>query len=420
MKDDTLKMADGSVESLKVRSNSGVGLRTISGDRQGFGFSNVFTGESLKGLVESVLSGSSAVSPDKRLKFTPPQSPAVTEESLGLFDDTFHTFPEEGKIEAALRIEEGARGCDERVRRVRRATYSESEVATRVVNSNGVDLKGRATYYSGSVTAVAEEGGESQMGWEMDTSHKRGAIDPEKIGRDGGRNALRMLGARKIKTVKCPAVIENTVVCELIESLAGSFLGDNVLKGKSMFIGKAGRKVASKVLDVWDDGVLPGGWAASVFDGEGALRQKTPLLTEGVCMGFLYDTYWAERAGAASTGNAARSNYKGFPTVGASNLYIGKGAKTLDELFKEIGRGLFITELMGVHTINTISGDFSLGASGSWIEGGGVAYPVRGMAISGNLLGLFEKTVCCAKDLRFIGSIGAPSLMVEEIEVSGA
>ncbi len=416
----SVEAKDGAVESLKVRSNSGVGLRTISGNRQGFGFSNVFTGESLKGLVESVLAGSRAVSEDRHLKFAPPRSPAVTEESLGLFDDTFHTFPEEGKIETALRIEEGARGCDGRVRRVRRATYSESEAATRVVNSNGVDFKGRATYYSGSVTAVAEEGGESQMGWEMDTSHKRGAIDPEKIGRDGGRNALRMLGARKIKTVKCPAVIENTVACELLESLAVSFLGDNVQKGKSMLIGKAGKKVASSALDVWDDGVLPGGWAAGVFDGEGALRQKTPLLTEGVCMGFLYDTYWAGRAGAASTGNAARSNYKGFPAVGTSNLYIGRGGKTLEDLFREIGRGLFITELMGVHTINTISGDFSLGASGSWIEDGVAAYPVRSVAISGNLLGLFEKTVYCAKDLRFIGSIGAPSLMVEEIEASGA
>ncbi|MEK7774225.1 MAG: TldD/PmbA family protein, partial [Deltaproteobacteria bacterium] len=396
----SVDVKDGSVDSLKVRSGSGVGLRTISGERRGFGFSNVFTGETLGKLVENVLSGSRAVSPDRHLEFPGPQSAVVTEAALGLFDDTFHTFEEEGKIEAALRIEDGARGLDARVRRVRKATYSESASATRVVNSNGVDLKGRATYYSGSITAVAEEGGESQMGWEMSTSHKRGEIDPGKIGRDGANNALRMLGARNIKTVRCPAVMENTVVCELLESLAGSFLGDNVHKGKSMLIGKAGKKVASSVLNVWDDGVLPGGWAASVFDGEGALRQKTPLLTEGVCTGFLYDTYWGNRAGAVSTGNAARSNYRGFPSVGASNIYIGRGEKSLDELFKEIRRGLFITELMGVHTINTVNGDFSLGASGSWIEGGGIAYPVRGMAISGNLLGLFAKAVYCAEGLR--------------------
>jgi PmbA protein len=140
----------------------------------------------------------------------------------------------------------------------------------------------------------------------------------------------------------------------------------------------------------------------------------------GVCEGYLYDSYWAKRDGVTSTGNGARSRYKSMPGVGVTNLYIEKGEKTLDELIGEVSDGLFITELMGVHTVNTVSGDFSVGASGLRIEGGKPCYPVRGMAISGNLMDLFSKVESCGSDLRFIGSIGAPSILFSELEASGS
>ncbi len=411
---------DGKVDALKVRSGSGVGLRTISKGRLGFGFSSVLTGEALKDIVDKTIKGSAEASEDKYLEFPDAVTPSVRYEDLRVFDDSFGEVPEEKKIDCALKIEEGAKAFDPRVKRVRKASCQESMISTRIVNSNGIDLTHSATFFSGSVTAVAEDEFESQMGWDMDTSHKRSSIDPDKIGKGAAKNAVRMLGARKITNIKCPAVIENTIVCELLEALASSLLGDNVQKGKSMLIGKVGKKIASSSLNIWDNGVLPGGWATSLFDGEGSPRNKTPLLLEGVCQGYLYDTYWARRAGAKSTGNASRGNYKGVPGIGISNLYIEKGEKTFAELLKEVGNGLFITEVLGVHTINTVSGDFSLGAAGFRVEGGEAAYPIRGMAISGNLLRFFEKVGYCGTDIRFIGSIGAPSLLVQEIEASGS
>jgi len=409
----------GEVDSLKVRSSTGVGLRTISNKRLGFGFSSVLTDGALEALVGSALSGSLEASPDEYLGFpSAPEKPGAGKD-LGVFDPLFREVSEDEKIKTALMIEKSAMGFDPRVRRVRKASYSETLHTSRIVNSNGADIEHRATFYSASVTAVAEENGESQMGWEIGMGHGRSSIDPEEIGRGAGKNACRSLGARPIKTVRCPAVIENTVACELIEALAGSFLGDNVHKGKSMLIGKAGKDVASSLLNVWDDGLLAGGWATSLFDGEGAPRKKTPLLNRGVLTGYLYDTYWAARAGAVSTGNAARSNFKGLPGTGISNLYIEKGEKSLEGLLGDIGSGLFITELLGVHTINTVNGDFSLGAAGFMVEGGKAAYPVRGMAISGNLLELFLKVGGLGADIRFIGSIGAPSLLITELEASG-
>lgn len=411
---------EGSVDALKARSSSGAGLRIINKKRQGFGFSSVLSEDALKDLVDKTIAGSLEVSGDEFLKFASPEPSAVTDASLGVFDPSYGTASEDEKIRKAVSIEESAKAFDPRIKRVRKASYSESLHFERIVNSNGVDVVHAATYCSGSVTAVAEQGAESQMGWEIGMGHEWSSVKPEEIGAGAAKNAVRLLGARKIETIKCPAVIENTVVSELLESLAGSLLGDIVQKGKSMIGGKIGEKVASSVVNIYDDGVLRGGWASSAYDGEGAKKARTALIVEGVLQGYLYDTYWAGRAGARPTGNAARSGYKGYPTVGISNLYIEKGVKSFDELIKDLGEGLFITEVLGGHTINAVSGDFSLGAAGFRVEGGNISYPVRGIAIAGNLLELFLKIGACASDIRFIGSIGAPSILINELEASGS
>jgi PmbA protein len=229
-----------------------------------------------------------------------------------------------------------------------------------------------------------------------------------------------MLGARQAETKRSPAVIENTVAVDLLQAFSGAFLGDNVGKGKSMLSGLMGKDVVSKVISINDDGLLKGGWATSAFDGEGAAMQTTPLINKGRLAGFLYDTYWAKLAGVESTGNAARGGFKSLPTVGVSNIYIEGGDNDLGELFKEMGTGFFITELMGAHTINTITGEFSIGAQGFWVEDGRIQYPVRSMAIAGDLLGLFSKVEMVGSDLRFIGSTGAPALLLSALDVSGA
>ncbi|MBE9528717.1 MAG: TldD/PmbA family protein [Proteobacteria bacterium] len=407
----------GSVDTLKARSSSGVGLRTIQKGRQGFGFTNVLDTDALKSMVGDTLSGSKSTTVDEYLAFSTPEA-AGEGLDLKTFDTTEATTEAE-RIECAIRIEKSALDVDPRVQRVRKASYSESTSSSRVVNSNGVDVAQSATYSSASVMAVAEEGGEAQMGWDVGLSHSGHGIDPEAIGAGAAKNALRMLGARKIETVKCPAVIENVVVSELLGSLAGSFLADNVHKNKSMLNGKLGKKVASSVLSIHDNALMVGGWASSLYDGEGVPCRDTPLMVDGVVEAFLYDGYWARRDCAATTGSSSRSGYKGLPSIGFSNLYIEGGEKSLDGLLAEIPKGLLITELLGVHTINTVNGDFSIGAAGLWVEGGELKYPVRGMAISGNLLELFGHAAECGSDLRFIGSIGAPSILFNEIEASG-
>ncbi len=414
----TVEAKDGVVDSYKVWSDGGVGLRIIKDSRPGTAFTSLFDRASLEELANVATGAQEGADPDENLIFPEPGRPEA--KKLDLFDPSVENTPEEEKIALALRIEESARAFDKRIRSIRSATYRERTVRTRVVNSRGVDCTHSATFSTGSVMAVAVEDEASEVGFEMGMGHRMADVDPEAIGTGAARRAVGMLGARGIKTVRCPAVFENLVACELLETLASSFLADNLHKGKSMLMGKRDKVVASKVLSLYDDGLMPRGWASSLFDAEGVPRQRTPLITEGVCRGFLYDTYWAGREGCASTGNSSRSGYRNPPTVGCSNIYFEKGEKSLDELLSDMGDGLFITEIMGAHTINRVSGDFSLGAAGFRVEGGSPVYPVRGIAISGNLLELLKRVEAVGGDLRFFGSVGSPSLLVGGIDASGA
>jgi PmbA protein len=412
---------DGDVDSFKVRSNSGVGVRTIVRNRPGFAYSTVMTEEALEDMVSKALSGSSGATLDRFLNFPESIEPPVAEaeEPPDIFDPFIETIPEKEKIGTAIEVEKSARDFDEKVKTVRGAAYSESIKARRVVNSRGVDRTHSATFFSGSVMAMAENNGDSQMGFDVRLGHKMADVDANKIGNEAARRAVSALGARKIATQKGPAVFENTVVGEFLSALSSSFLSCNVNKGKSMLTGKTGKGVVSRKLNLWDDGLMPGGWASSRFDCEGVPRQRTLLVTGGVCRGFLYDTYWAAREGVSSTGNAVRMGFKGSPTVGASNIYIEKGEAPLEELLKTMDKGLFITEVMGAHTVDRVTGEFSLGAAGFWVEGGKIAYPVRGIAVSGTLLELFKRVEVVGSDMRFIASVGSPSLLFGEVEVSG-
>ena len=415
---------DGEVDALRVSDDSGVGLRVLSaasdgGWTPGFASTNLFTEDALVGMVDLAIGGSGGTSADVALGFA---GAGKGDEKLDLdsIDPDFNALSEEEKIGRAISIEQHARDFDKKVARVRKASYSESRSLSRTYNSKGVDCSYEGTFFSGSVMAVAEQDGESQVGWEMGLSHRRSCVDPVQIGRGAGERAVSMLGAKTPGTLKAPAVLENTVVMDLLGQLVSSFTADNIEKGKSMLMGKLGKKIVAPCINLYDDGLMQGGWASSIFDCEGVPSQKTALITEGVCNAFLYDTYWANRTGLKSTGNGSRGGFKGSPGIGTTNLYIEKGEISLEGLFAEMGKGLFITELMGVHTIDPVSGEFSVGASGLWIENGKVAYPVRGMAISGDLLDVFSKVEHIGSDMRYLGSVGAPSLLIGEINASGS
>jgi PmbA protein len=219
--------------------------------------------------------------------------------------------------------------------------------------------------------------------------------------------------------MRCQAVLDNRVAGQLLEVLAPSFLAESVQKGKSLFAGRVGERLCSSLLTIRDDGLLAGGMGSAPCDGEGVPQQDTRLMAGGVLEGYLYDSYWGARMGARSTGNAVRGSVKMAPRLGVHNLLIEPGTDSVGTLVAGVGQGVLITEVMGVHSANPISGDFSVGAAGFYLEGGEIVHPVKGIAIAGNLLDLFAGVDMVADDLRFFGSVGSPALRIGSLDVSG-
>lgn len=415
----SIDVKDGVVESFRERDDAGVGLKIIKDKKPAFGFANSFDEASLKELVEDVILGIEGADVDEDLVLIEPSQTVHNTEDLKLFDDRIFSISEEEKIETAREIEKGAKESDKRISAVRNASYSEGLSYTRIVNSLGLDVNKKGTTFSGSVMAVATVGDESQTGWDLEMKRDASGFDGLKIGKEASRRALEMLGAREIETIKCPAIFENLVMIDFLSNLSTSFLGDNVFKGKSLLANKLDEKVFSDKLTIHDCGTLKGGWASSPFDAEGVGTSDKQLVKSGVVKSFLYDSYWAKRAGTKSTGNAARGGYKGTVCIGTSNFYIEEGKTSFEELLKHLGTGLYITDVMGTHTIDAITGDFSLGASGFFVENGEIKYPVRGMAIAGNILQLFNNIKEIGSDKCFIGSLGSPSILFNEISAGG-
>jgi PmbA protein len=196
-----------------------------------------------------------------------------------------------------------------------------------------------------------------------------------------------------------------------------------VQKGKSMLAGKIGKSVLNHRLNVIDSGLLNKKLGSKPVDDEGVPTTNKTLIEKGILKGFLHNTYTAKKDNVRSTGNAVRGGYTGIPSVGPANIYIEPVSREhtadLEGLIKHIDRGLYVTETMGMHTANPISGEFSVGASGLWIELGEVKHPVKEAVISGNVLDLFKSVMVIGDDLRFYGNIGAPSLLIEGIDISG-
>jgi PmbA protein len=257
------------------------------------------------------------------------------------------------------------------------------------------------------------------MGWDYGFSTAFAGITIEGIARNAAARAAGLLGARKIPTMRCPAILDSYVATDILEVLAPAFLAENVQKGKSLLAGREGEQLFAACLMIRDDGILPGGMATAPFDGEGAPRRNTVLVKGGVLLGYLYDGYTGCKAGRPSTGNAARGGIKGPPRAGINNFYIENGTAGQSTLADGISRGLLVTSVMGMHTANPISGDFSVGAAGFLIENGVVTSPVKGVAIAGNLMEFFRSVDMVGNDLRFFGAVGAPSLRIASLDVSG-
>jgi PmbA protein len=241
---------------------------------------------------------------------------------------------------------------------------------------------------------------------------------PEVVGREAARRTLRRLGARKVPTTQVPIVFDPMVSRTVVEHVFEGANGDAVYRGASFFAGKLGEQIAGTNVTVVDDGTMVGGFGTAPFDGEGVPTRQTVVIENGVLKSYLLNTYTAKKLGLHTTGNASRG-LAGTPGIGAGNFYLQPGTKTPQEIIAGVKNGFYVTEFLGFG-VNLVTGDFSRGASGIWIENGELTYPVEEVTVAGNLKDMFKNITEIGNDLEWRSAVAAPTFRIDGLMIAGA
>ena len=406
------------VDCLSKAREKSLGIRAFFGKRSASTSTSDFSETSLKQLVADTCALAKAVAEDETSGLPDPTALATDIPDLDLYDPT--AMPVDEAIDVAQRAERAAMDADSRVTNSEGAECSAGSGAVVLANTHGFLAYHRSSRFSLSVAPVAE--GSDDQGMQRDywyaVSRKRHELeDPESIGRIAAERTLRRLGARKVETQRVPVIFDPETACSLLGHLSSAVSGYSLYKGASFLLGQLGKSIAPQHVNVEDNGCLPGKLGSRPFDGEGLPTRKTMILEQGVLSNYLLDTYSGRKLGMTSTGNASRS-IGDNPTVSPSNLFFHPGDASPEEIIRSASRGLYVTELIGFG-VNMVTGDYSRGASGFWIENGELAYPVEEVTIAGNLNQMFQDIESIGNDLVFRGKLASPTIRICEMMVGG-
>lgn len=401
------------VDAIESSIDSGFSIRLIRNGRLGFSFST--DPEGLEETVDKAIEASKWTERDEYLCF--PKEPEKIQ--MDIYDPSIATIEEDEAIEKALLIEKAAIEEDRRIKKVRKATATFSEREVHLLNSLGLSKEYRATACTAQIMVVAEDKGEGQMGWDFCGSRFLKKVSFEEVGRNAAKRALNLLGAKRIEPQKVPVILDSSSATEFLGIFSALLSSENVQKGKSLLAKRLKEKVISPLVNIIDDATATDYLGSRPFDDEGVSSLRHYLIKEGILDNYMYNTYTAMREGKRSTGNAVRHSFSSLPSVGPSNLYIDSDSVVpVRSMIESIERGAYIIELMGLHTANPVSGEFSIGVSGLWIETGTIRYPFKEAIISGNILDFFGKIEAVGDDLRFYGNSGSPSLLIGPTDLS--
>ncbi len=408
----------GAVDRLTKARQKHLGLRVFVGKRSASTSTSDFSAESLDQLVAETCTLAKAVVEDPVSGLPAKDQMAGEVPNFDLYDPT--RLNTEQQIELAKRVEAAAMSTDERVTNSEGGDFDSSSGRVVLGNSHGFLGEYQSSSFSMSVSPIATDpvtGTMQRDSW-YDVRRKFAKLDsPEMVGLEAARRTVRKLGARKVATQRVPVVFDSETAGSLMGNLCSAVSGYALYKGASFLAGQLDKPLAPEFVTVYDDGRVVGGLGSRPFDGEGLQTRKTTVVERGVLKSYLLDTYSGRKLGMASTGNASRSVGEN-PSVGPTNFYLAPGTKTAQDIIKTVKQGLYVTDLIGFG-INMVTGDYSRGASGFWIEGGELAYPVEEITIAGNLKDMFAGIEMIGNDIMLRGRIASPTVKITEMMVAG-
>lgn len=417
-RESSVRVREGEIEDLTQATGKGVGLRVFVDGRLGFAYSSDFAPAALDAFVTRAVELAKSAAPN-RLNGLPDKKAYGPRATVGqLYDPKVAELDPEWKIRTALEVEKAGKAYDPRVKTFDSVGAGESVSEVHFANSEGASGEYEGTYVYLYAVPVATDGTQLQTSYWVDYKRFLGDLEPaESVGREAARRAVRMLGAKKVKTQAVPVVLDPLMSASFIGSVAAAANGDAVFKRSSFLAGKLGEKIAAAGVDLIDDGLYPKGLGTTPFDGEGVPTRTNALIEGGVLKTYLYDAFTARKAKAATTGSASRG-YRSMPHIGTRNLYLEAGEAAPEEIIGGVKNGFYVTAMLG-HGINLVTGEYSRGANGLWIRDGELAEAVQEVTVAGNVLQMLESIDAIGKDLTFRGSTGAPTLRFGELAVSG-
>jgi PmbA protein len=403
------------IETIEESSSQGVGFRVFVDGKMGFSHCNDFSNSSLENTISRAIAFAKLSSPDENNVLTSEKSLASVS---GLFDQSIASSSMDTKINMALELEKLAMK-DPRITKSSGAGYGEGESEIFIANSNGILKSYKSSGCSIGVSVVAEKGDQKNTGGEYCSRvYFSDLVSLEEIAASASRKAWEMLDPVMINTQRASVIFDPDVARSLIGGILTAINGERVLQGASFLKDQINKQFASSLLTIIDDGTRNKSIGSAPFDGEGVPTMKNILVQNGTLKSFIYNTKAAKRAGVASTGNASRGGFSSLPGIGTHNVYLETGKNTQKEIISGTKKGLLLKEVTG-YGIDAVSGNFSGGASGFWVENGEIVSPVKGVTIAGRAFDILNGIDMMGNDIDMNRSFAAPSFRVAEMQIGG-
>jgi PmbA protein len=405
----------GELEEVEREESRDLSLRVFIGKKSATVSGSDISAQARATLIERAVAMARLAPEDPYAGLAPPELLARGPfPDLDLFDPA---DPDPEMLEAEARACEDAARAVEGVSNSQGASSGFSSSQWRLVTSNGFSGLHRASGFSLSAAAIAGEGAAMERGGDYRSTRWREDLPPpEMIGTEAGNRAVQRLGARKITSITAPVIFENRLASSLLGPLLGAISGAAVARGVSFLKDRLGQPLFSPAISLIDEPHVRRGLGSSPFDDEGVANRRTAIIDQGVLTTWLLNTGTAKQLGMTTTGHAARGS-AGPPGVSTTNITLSPGTRDLAGLMADAGSGLLVTSMFGP-SLNSNTGDWSVGCSGFWFENGQIAYPVTEMTVAGNLIDIYGRMIA-GSDLEIRGAANAPSLLVDGLAIAG-
>ncbi|MDP1794820.1 MAG: TldD/PmbA family protein [Acidimicrobiales bacterium] len=414
----SVKVYGSEIESFSSAQYEGAGIRVIVDGRQGFAYAGSLDVEVLQDTLREARDNAGFAEPDEFVALAEPDG--VPFPDIDLFNPSLLEVTPEAKIDLAFALEKALLGADPRIKNVLAAMYGDGWGEMALASTTGIRAWDQENNAALQTQCLAVDNGDTQTGFGFSLARSFDELDLDKVVDDAVRRATQLLGATKPKSKRVAVILDPLVTSSFLGVIDDPLCGDQVAKGRSFFANRVGETVASPLVTLVSDPTNTASLAADKSDGEGLASRRVPLIDKGVLTGFAHNTYSARRSGTTSTASAVRG-LKSTPVVSCRALAIEPGTKSQAQLMAELGEGVLITSVSGLHSgVNPVSGDFSTGADGLMFRDGQIAEPVREFTIASTMQRMLSDVVAVGNDIENLPSGLSMSVAIGDVSVSGS